>query len=994
MAWKNNFSTPVDKVYNCKCTGITQDKNNANTFYVNFSWDYPAKVLWARTKYHPAWRVKGGERVQYWVYPYRTAWTKNWVFNYDDNNGYKKSDYKTFSRSDWHPSGKNPKLQKVYCQVRGVNDAGVGPAVTLPVFEFSPPAKPTIDAVSYNSTYGSISTHIRFKRNLRVKADTYDVVYNRLVYKNFGDKKTENTGWVASASEDITLDYSPGWSKQLASNERATVVWRAYTRGIYGNSCDNANGKFVGYVERSYVFAWPAKASITNVSLNVDQVLVRLRTNSTTNNPVDWIKLQYCNDVTTTKASELGNATWHDIDGCSDSANNGGFTIPYQTVQPAVGNRLWFRVETKHGDYVRYSDPYQFAKAYTPAPTAADDACTILSQTESQGDGKGVTLQIGCKNDGNTGTEIRWTDYENGWYSTDEPQKFKADWGLSNNTYSTSSTWPKKHVIYVRGLTENTPYWFSARRYLAGDNETYSPWSNTFKCIPVSKPTNVILDAPTAVPVGSDLTLQWSYNSEAEQKQYKIFSPSNSSLIWKSGSDATGVAIIPSATIESKVPYTNLELKDSSGNNILDSSNATITTEHIPWQTRTMNLAVSMTTGGAWTTSNTETITIVEPPGIGIVVEPDDEHFIKGVDGALVMAKQGGKVIVHTTSKDPSVLLTVQTDGITTYLPDGTNASQMNGDVVWAGEFTDVAEIDNDDPTLPIEHVVVECELPEGINFIDGGYYTIYADVVDLSTGLSSENVEQRFRVDWSHKAVVPDATVEVNQEDFNVEVGVWKPEGALSTDVVDLYRVTADGAYLIADTLSWGSIVTDRFAPFANGWGDTLYYRVATRTLDGDVRWTDDAEYELYGYSLRFDWNEKTLSLPYNIKITDSWAKGFESRKHMDGSYGGYFDSSVKRTAQLDTAMIKVSAEEDKRLVRELAQYTGPVFVRTPTGSAYSANVDVSNMAYEFNKPDVEVSIKAEEFRLIDDFKVDRGEDIRETGFETYSGYLASLEG
>ena len=1009
MAWKNGFSTPVDKVYNGKCNGIAaRDANNAYDFIIKFSWDYPDKVEKWRKHYPPCWRNTDGERTQFWVWPARNDFTKNWIFKKNwDGKDFPRSDYKTFYRGDWYPWGLSakkpkPKLKRVYCSVRGVNDAGVGPAVTLPYWEFGMPQKPTIDAVSYNTTYGSISTHIRFKKQYKVKNDTSELAWNRLVYKNFGDKKTENTGWITSYNEDTIVDYSPSWSKQLSANERATVVWRAYTRGIAGHSCDNFNDKFIGYVERKYVIAWPSKATIYNAWINSDEVMVRIRVNATENNPVDpenSVKLQYCNDVTTTKASELGGATWHDIDGATDNGNTGGFTIPYQTVKPAVGNQLWFRVETKHMDYVRYSDPYRLAAAYTAPPTATDDACTIFSQTASLDDGKGVLLRIGCKNDGNTGTEIQWTDYSNGWYSTDEPQSFKADWGLANNPYTTpaassNSTWPKMHNIYVRGLTENTPYWFRARRYLIGDTETHSPWSNTFKCIPVSSPSDVVLTAPDAVPVGSDLTLQWSYNSEAEQKEYKIFNPSNASVTWKSGKDATGVAIISAATINSKVPYTNLELKDASGNNILDSSNKTITTEHLPWQTRTMNLAVSMTTGGNWKQSNTETITIVEPPGIGLVATPDGTYFKRNADGDFVMAKQGGILVVHTTSKNPSVLITIQTDGISTYLPDGTDASQLPGDVVWAGEYTDVAEIDNEDPTLPVEHTVVECILPEGIDLLDGAYYTVYADVVDLTTGLASETVEQRLKVDWSHKAVAPEVSVDVNQEDFNVSVGIWKPEGAESDDVADLYRVTADGAYLIADTLSWGSIVTDRFAPFANGWGETLYYRVATRTPDGDVKWTDDAEYELYGYSLRFDWMEQTLSLPYNVKINDGWSKGFEARKHMDGSYGGYFDSSVKRTATLDTAMIKVSDDEDKRLLRELAQYTGPVFVRTPTGSAYAANVDVTSMQYEFNKPDVEVSIKADEFRLTEEFKVDRGEDVRETGYATRSGYLASLEG
>lgn len=995
--WKK----PLKDFYGGKCKGITTDKDNANKFFINFAWDYPSRVY--KGNYANSWRAKGGEQTRYLVEPepYK-GYCKNWVgkLDYDKKAKFPKSDKKTFYRNDWYPVTTH-KLKKVFFAVRGVNDKGAGPEFACPAFEFALPKKPTINAISYNSDNGNVSTHIKFKRNVIAKADTYSVCYKRKVVKNFGPKakQTETTAWTTSTNEDITVTYAPSWAKGLSENQRAKVTWYAYTKGIKGRSCDDPKtGKAVNFVTRTYVYAWPAVPTISSMSFAASrsEIVLKITTGHTKDNPVDTVTLEYYNETTAEKASDIGNVTWNTIEGMEDNANCTGFTVPYATVKPADGNRLWFRLKNKHGDYVRYSTPKRMKEAYKAAATAADDVCTILESSASLPDGKGIRVVVGCKNDSNTGTELSWSEYENAWVSTDEPTRFEATWSMSNNTdSSTNATWPKVHVIHLRGLEENVQYWLRARRFLEGDTKTFSKYSEKVAMIPVSNPTNVVVTVPDFIPLGSDLTVQWTYDSEAEQKKFNVFNPTASNkYTWISGEDSKGVAIIPYETIDEKIPYDNLELKDASGNNILDSSGNAITTEHLPWQVRTMDLAVKMTTGGSWKVSDTATVKIVEPPGVGMTVDIDNVHMKKDAGGKNILLRQGGSFVVHTTAKMPIVTLSVETDGLIHKLPDGTDASYLSGDIVWAGQFSDATGSENvdDDSGVGVEHVDVTCTLGEA-DLLDGADYNVYVIVYDESTGLYSETVTESFTVDWEHKAAEPIVTTEVNQDDLTVSIGVWIPEDAETEDVVDLYRVTADGVYLIAESLEWGSIVTDRYAPFQNGWGDGTYYRVATRTTDGDVAWTDDAAYDLYGYSLVFDWESNRLVLPYNIKISDTWAKGFEARKHMDGSYGGYFDSSVKRTASLDTAMIKVSDDEDKRLLRELAQYPAPVFVRTPTGSAYCANVDVSSMAYEFNKPDVDVSLKADEFKLVDEFRIDDGTDILLTGFYVLDDYLEYLE-
>lgn len=98
----------------------------------------------------------------------------------------------------------------------------------------------------------------------------------------------------------------------------------------------------------------------------------------------------------------------------------------------------------------------------------------------------------------------------------------------------------------------------------------------------------------------------------------------------------------------------------------------------------------------------------------------------------------------------------------------------------------------------------------------------------------------------------------------------------------------------------------------------------------------------------MRFDWSGGSLELPYNISIGDSYTKDVEIRAHMDGSNDAYWNENITRTGSLSSDLIRLSQQEDIDLARALARYAGAVFVRTPDGSAYEADVQVSDMSTE----------------------------------------------
>ena len=122
-------------------------------------------------------------------------------------------------------------------------------------------------------------------------------------------------------------------------------------------------------------------------------------------------------------------------------------------------------------------------------------------------------------------------------------------------------------------------------------------------------------------------------------------------------------------------------------------------------------------------------------------------------------------------------------------------------------------------------------------------------------------------------------------------------------------------------------------------------------------------------GSNLRFDWGGKSVELPYNIEISDANDKQFEQQVYLDGSQKGSWGSSVVRQTTLSTNLIYLTSAEETELVRDLARYQGAVFVRTPLGQAFCANVEVSEISKNYDSKVVAVSFDCTEIDLTSDY-------------------------
>ena len=466
--------------------------------------------------------------------------------------------------------------------------------------------------------------------------------------------------------------------------------------------------------------------------------------------------------------------------------------------------------------------------------------------------------------------------------------------------------------LIVKGLEENVQYYFRARTYdiNAQGDTVYGTYSDIVNETPISTPTTVVLDGPGTTPRGSAIMLSWTYDTDSPQSEWKLVD--SSGVCYENGSGVScAFAISP----------------DRYGS------------------ASSLTLRIEMTTGSGWAHSDYRTFAIADPPSCTLVA------------GGTVTAQPVAFDVQSDTGDSVVVSLTALGSSGTGLYGD---IEQYAGDTVHSASYEpDWAVADN----VRGAHI----GLPDGLALFEGAGYLLSVHRVDASTGLSSAVRTAEMYVAWSHTAQQPTATVIVNAADRTASVTVAAPADYAAGDRFDLYRVTADGERRIAAAQPFGTKVVDRLAPYSID-GTGLHYLAVTRTADGDSCVSDDIGYTLKAAPLRFDWGSKYIELPYDIGITDTVAKDSETRKHLDGTTQAYWNDGVTRKAVLATNLIRFEDAEQQELLRDMLQHPGSVFVRTPDGNAYAADVQPGTVQRAADSSTVGVTLNATEHDLTDE--------------------------
>lgn len=841
------------------------------------------------------------------------------VWTRPSGTGLHTSAYCFYNRQRYHPLVQGRYLTSVKLEVFNGEYGGrwyVDWATTAATMSFKRPGEPSISEPSYNSTSGRVSFAIAAADD-DGQAERYDTMY-RILRQDSADRENQWASekaaidWASTTDASKSIEY-PVWDDQpLEAGQWVRVTCEAYSRGLAGDS---------DAVSKEYLYAWPAQAAITSIvasSLEGDGIVtVRISSNATDIAPVDSVKLQRLRSSTASTATAAGLADgWQDVGGAVDAGGCSGLTDQVTAALPTVKTHTWYRLVTTHGSLSRNSVPVEARCLYRAKDEAAGDAVKFV-YLEPGADGGSVMARLAWNDDGSDTTQISWSEFEDAWESTEQPDSCDVTWEDESDI---PTGYDHAATVSIRGLEERMQYYARARRARTKtDPEAFGGWCYPDKSLyPVSTataPDEVVLAVPATVERGCGIDCSWTFNGSEQTGWELAFLDDGVRKVLVSGEGPAGATVVPADLVSD-----------------MDS----------------VMLSVSVTTGGDWASSDWLPVSIEDAPELAV-----------SVPGLLT--EQPLQIVLTSTSPRADVVVYVTSRGVFSARPDGESV-QADGDVVWAESLSPAWVADGNLWTAPVT--------PPTICLHDGATYDVTAVATDTKTLLSSEKAAASFAVSWSHKASEPSpsTTVEADRSTLAARITPAAPSGAAETDLVDVYRYTPDGAYPIATDVPFGYSVTDRFAPFSSG--TELGYRLCTRTKDGDLAWAD-YPYELSHTSMRFDFGEQHLELPYNIVTSDSWQKSFELREHMDGTRAGYWNPGATRSGALSTDIIKMESAEARSLLAELAKHAGPCFVRTPNGCAYPANVEVESYGLTFDSVSVPVSLKATEVAMTDAFAI-----------------------
>lgn len=601
------------------------------------------------------------------------------------------------------------------------------------------------------------------------------------------------------------------------------------------------------------------------------------------------------------------------------------------------------------------------------------------------------------------GTEMSWDTFENAWQSSQLPSTYDfkdqqmegyvfpvtAEAKAANvalNTEKAVIGW-KYTTYYIRGIQPSTKYYIKARRFLK-DTETretdsyggYSDYTdeagNAITVETKATPTEVKLTAPTRLVEGKDLSVAWTYDSNDVQKGYQLLAYQNkpdeergipagvSRTLFETGTkeDSAPYAVVPWANVEQCLVGTEGAK------------------EHLFTAVR------MFTEEGSWSKeSEVQETRIVRAPRASLSQIPPVEQ-------------QPLRITIGTDDNQCSAVLRVVAHQQMGWGPLGAD-NVAEGSIVYSTKLVKPlwTEGELDDGT---KWYFRNVDFPDDLALKDLGEYTIEYTAVNDEFDLDSDTVDEDgnvvkqtadFSVKFRERPTVPPFYVVADPVDEDhsgyARISIMDMPGENLGCVVDLYRVTPDGAYLVHEGLSdWrNATLIDKLPPYSRH--EPCVYRLAIRSANGVVEW-DDRSYAMPGYSVRFDWgdpeNEEKgqyahLTLPYNLKWSDSWTKNSRVELHLDGTYSGYWRGGVDHKNTLSTELVKLTGAEQVARVRALAQFTGPVMVRLPNGCAFAADVQVSNLDVSYDSLTIAASFSAHEIRLPEKFA--QGATSAETG-------------
>ena len=490
--------------------------------------------------------------------------------------------------------------------------------------------------------------------------------------------------------------------------------------------------------------------------------------------------------------------------------------------------------------------------------------------------------------------ELSWSDNQNAWESTNAPETFTIEnpfatsWRIAE--LATGRTW----YVRVRAVHDS------------GDGKTYSPYSQ-MKAINLSSSPSIptLTLSQGVVATGQGFTAAWEYESTDG-------TPQSEARIYKFNGGTS---------------YTEL--------------GRTKTEEYIDlpgWSTAgTYLICVEVISGSGQSSGKSDVVAITVAPAVTCSMVnslqnktiTDDDESTRTVR-ALQTLPLTITVTGAGTGGTTSVVIT-RAEDYHVERPDGSDQNGNEGETIVSITQTGESSI--------------SIGLGDLIGTLDDGAKYILTAIVTDSIGQVAE-VSESFEVHWSDQAVAPAGEYMIDREDNVAIINVIEPDEASPYATCDIYRLSADKPELIFKGAEFGESYVDPYPAF----GSSAGYRLVYITKCGDYNTAENvlAFYDMFdeqidGLTTIIDFDGEQIELAYDLKFSSQWEKDFITRKHLGGSIRGYWMKGVQRKGSITAVHIPDDEEDLIEAMRRLSEYEGECHVRTPEGSSFKADIQVS---------------------------------------------------
>lgn len=921
-----------------------------------------------------SWRILRGSAKKVW---------SNWTAISVSKTATKASF--TLDASKFYPQT-SVKVAKVEFIVKGKTEAKNGTTYTVAaatkIFAISPPKKPTISA--------SLDSDVENKCTF-----TWEASYEKNDTRHFSKVEvgsslranyagtlsaagyTTNKSLIsASGSWAITEDGSP---TQDTSYLRAV---RVRAKGIAGDS---------DYAYAYHYYAIPCRPSLEKVSSKAIGSTGRYVKGVWTQSrpqyrPVDTMVLQYAID-TPAAGEKYSGDSWSD--GVTVAYKDSSITADFITDDALAEDKvMWCRVQTTHDKKTAFSDTKVAARGALQAPSfdtvsasemvltitglskntdvpdaktavwmSFDDVDMIVAITDGEGtvtascpDVTGATgYQVGLQNftgsyvgDGAAGyyidylqqskwvwsevtgiatppknlqvsaassdtvrlswewswedataVTISWADHADAWVSTQEPSSYDID--------------DKVTAWNVGGLEDSGTYYFRVRlRDTSGDEEVLSPWSDIVSLSLSEAPTTPTLAVDDSFLTESDsLTCVVGYTGNSDVSIQILEDFDNTPILIQS----QGMQALSETLENINKIYTQLGMTDK------------IWTAG---STHSIKAGVVASGGSEAVFSDPVSVQVVAMPEItavstSLVVE-DEGNFLEALPFTITptFSALGNATVKITRAEDYQIRR-----------PDERKEERYAGEIV--------AALTGDQDT---SYSVALDDLSGQLD--DGAKYKIEITFTDVYGHTAEQEI--LFSVRWSHQPETPAATVATDSENRIAVVAVTQPAGYADGDTFDLYRLSVGRPELILSGGEYGVEYVDPYPALTSGG-----LLIVNRTANGDYITSENSfawseyEFDLEEKKTLIEFDEELIELQYDMSLDNSWSKDFERTSYLGGSVQGDWNPAVTRDLKFSGKSITTSEPELIEKMRRLSDYPGICHIRTPEGSSFSCDIQVS---------------------------------------------------